>query len=87
MKKPDSFAGKIGMTIFALLFGGIFMAGGIVAGIAPMITQTSDWWAARSFVAVPAHITALELESSNSSDSGTTYRVAATFAYAVDGRD
>lgn len=84
MTIPDNLAGKIFLTLFALLFAVGFTAGGLVAGVMPMYKQLSGWWQASSYVPVPASVVSAKLESHRG--KSTTYRAVAEFRYEYQGR-
>jgi uncharacterized protein DUF3592 len=69
------------LMVFALPFAAV----GVVA-LYFLGSTLLDWYAMRSWVAVPATLDRLELEEHQDEDS-TTYEVAASYRYAYDGRE
>src|SRR5262245_56656550 len=83
MERGSGIASKTGGVLVALLFGVGFGAAGAY-GVASLASQLRGWWQARDWVAVPAIVMAVELQEHY--DDGTTYRVAARYAYEYGGR-
>ena len=74
--------GSLGGIVFAALFFAIGM-GFLVIGVIPNLL---DWTRMQGWVAVPAQIQSVKLDSQRGSDS-TTYRVISRYQYTFDHRD
>lgn len=67
-----------------VLFGLAFLAGGLFAGIVPMVKTLYGWSLARDWVQVPARVLATDLLVNRG--KSTTYRVAARYEYDYRGQ-
>lgn len=76
----------VAVGIFVVLFGGGFVLMGIVAGVLPLYEQVQTWRAARSYVAVPAEVLAVELVRKGKARARDNYHVEASLRYTYAGR-
>ena len=73
----------VGRIVLGMFFS-IFLLAGVAATYALGVKPWTDVWRARSWVEVPCLILSSEVKSHSGSDS-TTYRVAISYTYDVDG--
>lgn len=84
MIKTKKIGGKLGSSLFALVFAVLFGVGGWAVGVYPMFKQLQGWWRAADLVAVQAHINKLELREHE--DESTSWQVLAEFEYQYNGQ-
>src|SRR5439155_14361832 len=80
-------AGPQEMPRSAMLISGLFVAAGIALLIALLLLPLYRSWMARSWREVPCTILTSKVESIGEIQGGTTYQIAITYSYVVNGRE
>lgn len=70
----------------AVLFGGIFIAGGLAVGLFLYFPMLIDSMRVQSWIEIPCEVKSVNMETSHSSKGGTSYRVVAEYRYKFRGR-
>ena len=71
----------------AILISGLFLAAGIALLIALLLLPLYRSWMARSWREVPCTILSSGVQSKGEIQGGTTYHIAITYSYIVNGRE
>jgi hypothetical protein len=92
MKKPSPtgpmpLGTRVATAIFCAIFMLGFGAGGLLAGVVPIVDTLYMAVAVRGWEPVSARVLAADLRTSRSSKGGTSYRATTRFAYQWQGRD
>ncbi len=82
----SSLRSKLGALLFSGIFAAAFGAGGVLGGIAPLVSTFALAWEVREWRPVEATVQSAELRVSKSSKGGPTYAVDAVYDYQVAGR-
>jgi hypothetical protein len=90
-KPPPSGPVPLGTRVATAIFCAIFMlafgAGGLLAGVVPIVDTLYMAVAVRGWEPVSARMLAADLQTSRSSKGGTSYRATTRYAYRWQGRD
>lgn len=81
-----SWAKRLPILLFCAVFALGFGAGGIFAGLRPVLQTLAEAWEVRDWQPVPAEVLEAELQQSRGSKGSTTYAVKTRYRYSVGGQ-